>query len=61
MLITQLNNTDGLTYAVAQGQLAVSGFSVQGQAETLTQACLRPAASRTVRWWNGRFPASSAT
>lgn len=37
LLITQLNNTDGLTYAVAQGQLAVSGFSVQGQAETLTQ------------------------
>lgn len=37
LLITQLNNTDGMTYAVAQGQLAVSGFSVQGQAETLTQ------------------------
>ncbi|GGF47774.1 flagellar P-ring protein 2 [Azorhizobium oxalatiphilum] len=37
LLITQLNNTDGMTYAVAQGQLAVSGFNVQGQAETLTQ------------------------
>lgn len=37
LLITQLNGADGLTYAVAQGQLAVTGFTVQGQAETLTQ------------------------
>ncbi|MGU3496896.1 flagellar basal body P-ring protein FlgI [Xanthobacteraceae bacterium A53D] len=37
LLMTQLNNTDGMTYAVAQGQLAVSGFSIQGQAESLTQ------------------------
>ncbi len=37
LLITQLNGSDGLTYAVAQGQLAVTGFTIQGQAETLTQ------------------------
>lgn len=37
LLITPLAGSDGQVYAVAQGQLAVSGFTVQGQAETLTQ------------------------
>ncbi|WP_455977778.1 flagellar basal body P-ring protein FlgI [Methylorubrum populi] len=37
LLMTPLTGGDGLVYAAAQGPLAVSGFSVQGQAEQLTQ------------------------
>lgn len=37
LLMTPLTGSDGLVYAVAQGQLAVTGFNVQGQAERLTQ------------------------
>jgi flagellar P-ring protein precursor FlgI len=37
LIMTSLNGLDGQTYAVAQGHLAVSGFSAQGQAESLTQ------------------------
>jgi len=37
LLMTSLTGGDGLVYAAAQGPLAVSGFSVQGQAEQLTQ------------------------
>lgn len=37
LLMTPLSGNDGQVYAVAQGQIAVSGFSVQGQAERLTQ------------------------
>lgn len=37
LLMTPLSGSDGQVYAVAQGQLAVSGFTVQGQAERLTQ------------------------
>lgn len=36
LLITPLNGADGVTYAVAQGQL-VSGIQITGQAETLSQ------------------------
>ncbi len=36
LLITPLNGPDGVTYAVAQGQL-VSGIAITGQAETLSQ------------------------
>ena len=37
LLMTPLMGGDSLTYAAAQGPLAVSGFSVGGQAETVTQ------------------------
>ncbi len=37
LLLTPLQGGDGQVYAVAQGGIAVSGFSAQGQAETLTQ------------------------
>ncbi|GEP03184.1 flagellar basal body P-ring protein FlgI [Methylobacterium oxalidis] len=37
LLMTTLTGGDGLVYAAAQGPLAVSGFTVQGQAEQLTQ------------------------
>ncbi|MBS7537940.1 flagellar basal body P-ring protein FlgI [Ancylobacter lacus] len=37
LLVTQLNSSDGQTYAVAQGQIVVTGFVVEGQAESLTQ------------------------
>ncbi|TCT07929.1 flagellar basal body P-ring protein FlgI [Aquabacter spiritensis] len=37
LLLTPLSGSDGQVYAVGQGQLAVSGFVVQGQAESLTQ------------------------
>lgn len=37
LLMTPLTGGDGLVYAAAQGPLAVSGFSAQGQAEQLTQ------------------------
>lgn len=37
LLMTPLSGSDGQVYAVAQGQLAVTGFNVQGQAERLTQ------------------------
>ena len=37
LLMTPLTGGDGLVYAAAQGPLAVSGFSVQGAAEQLTQ------------------------
>jgi flagellar P-ring protein precursor FlgI len=36
LLLTALQGGDGEVYAVAQGAIAVSGFSAQGQAETLT-------------------------
>ena len=37
LVMTPLRAPDGEIYAVAQGQVIVSGFSAQGQAETLTQ------------------------
>lgn len=37
LLITPLMGGDGENYAVAQGPIAVSGFTVAGQAESLTQ------------------------
>jgi flagellar P-ring protein FlgI len=37
LLLTPLAGADGKVYAVAQGPLAVSGFSVEGAAQTLTQ------------------------
>ncbi len=36
LLLTALQGGDGEVYAVAQGAIVVSGFSAQGQAETLT-------------------------
>ncbi|MGO4740462.1 flagellar basal body P-ring protein FlgI [Bosea sp. 2KB_26] len=36
LMLTALRGGDGQVYAVAQGGIAVSGFSAQGQAETLT-------------------------
>lgn len=37
LLLTPLMGGDGENYAVAQGPIAVSGFTVSGQAESLTQ------------------------
>lgn len=37
LLVTPLVGGDGENYAVAQGPLAVSGYTVSGQAESLTQ------------------------
>ncbi|MGE3305482.1 MAG: flagellar basal body P-ring protein FlgI [Rhizobiaceae bacterium] len=37
LVMTPLRAADGQIYAVAQGPVFVSGFSAQGQAETLTQ------------------------
>lgn len=37
LLLTPLSGSDGQIYAVAQGQLNVSGFTVQGQAASVTQ------------------------
>jgi flagellar P-ring protein precursor FlgI len=37
LILTPLSGADGATYAVAQGPVAVSGFSAVGQAESLTQ------------------------
>jgi flagellar P-ring protein precursor FlgI len=37
LIMTPLTGPDGETYAVAQGQVSISGFAAQGQAETLTQ------------------------
>ena len=37
LVLTALSGVDGQTYAIAQGQVAVAGFSVAGQAETITQ------------------------
>ncbi|WP_374309719.1 flagellar basal body P-ring protein FlgI [Methylocella sp.] len=37
LVLTALNGIDGQTYAMAQGQVSVAGFAVQGQAETITQ------------------------
>jgi len=36
LMLTALQGGDGQVYAVAQGAIVVSGFSAQGQAETLT-------------------------
>jgi Flagellar P-ring protein len=36
LLLTSLTGLDGFVYAIAQGPIAVSGFSAQGQNETLT-------------------------
>jgi flagellar P-ring protein FlgI len=37
LILTSLAGIDGQTYAIAQGQVAVSGFSAVGQAESITQ------------------------
>lgn len=37
LLVTPLIGADGEVYAVAQGQLAVGGFTAQGNAETVTK------------------------
>ncbi len=37
LLMTPLSGGDGIVYAVAQGPIAVSGFALQGQAESVTQ------------------------
>lgn len=37
LLVTPLLAADGEVYAVAQGEVSVSGFSVQGEAATVTQ------------------------
>ncbi|MDQ0304561.1 flagellar basal body P-ring protein FlgI [Ancylobacter polymorphus] len=44
LLITPLNSADGQTYAVAQGQLAVTGYVAAGEAESVTQGV--PTAAR---------------
>ena len=49
LVLTALQGADGQVYAVAQGPIAVSGFSAQGQAETLTRASRPRAGSRTAR------------
>jgi flagellar P-ring protein precursor FlgI len=36
LILTSLSGVDGQTYAIAQGQVAVSGFSARGQAENVT-------------------------
>lgn len=36
LVLTSLSGVDGLVYALAQGPIAVSGFSAQGSNETLT-------------------------
>ena len=36
LMLTSLSGVDGAVYAIAQGPIAVSGFSAQGQNETLT-------------------------
>ena len=37
LLVTPMLGADGEVYAVAQGQIAVGGFTAQGQAETVTK------------------------
>jgi len=37
LIMTSLQGADGETYAVAQGNLIISGFSAQGAAESMTQ------------------------
>ncbi|MDR3406866.1 MAG: flagellar basal body P-ring protein FlgI [Methylovirgula sp.] len=37
LVLTSLNGVDGQTYAIAQGQVSVSGYSAAGQAETVTE------------------------
>ncbi|MCH7485879.1 MAG: flagellar basal body P-ring protein FlgI, partial [Proteobacteria bacterium] len=37
LLVTPILGADGEVYAVAQGQLAVGGFTAQGEAETITK------------------------
>jgi len=37
LLLTSLSGVDGQVYAISQGAVAVTGFTAQGQAETLTQ------------------------
>ena len=37
LILTPLTGPDGATYAVAQGQVSISGFAATGQAESLTQ------------------------
>ena len=37
LVLTALSGVDGQTYAIAQGQVAVAGFAVSGQAESVTQ------------------------
>lgn len=46
LILTPLTGPDGATYAVAQGQVSISGFAATGQAESLTQGV--PTAGRIV-------------
>lgn len=44
LIQTQLRAADGTTYALAQGQLSVTGFAAQGRSEVITQGV--PTAAR---------------
>jgi flagellar P-ring protein precursor FlgI len=44
LVMTPLTSVDGVVYAVAQGQLAVSGFAAQGRSEVVTEGV--PTAAR---------------
>jgi flagellar P-ring protein precursor FlgI len=37
LVLTSLNGVDGQTYAIAQGQVAVAGYSAAGEAESVTE------------------------
>jgi flagellar P-ring protein FlgI len=37
LVLTSLNGVDGQTYGIAQGQVAVSGYSAAGEAESVTE------------------------
>ncbi len=55
LVMTPLRAADGDIYAVAQGSVSVTGFSAQGQAETLTQGVPRhPDACPTAPSLNAR-------
>ena len=49
LVLTVLTGIDGQTYAFAQGQVAVAGFAVSGQAETVTKMSRQPDVFRAAR------------
>ena len=61
LLVTPLLGADGEVYAVAQGSVAISGFSAEATPPRSPAACRRSGASPTARWSNARSTSSSGS
>lgn len=60
LVMTQLMGADNQIYAVAQGNMIVSGFSAEGEAASVTQGVPTSGRISMARWSSARWRAVSA-